>query len=139
MGRSAEQEYATELQKELFLATFAKDYDRRAACRAAGVGFSTVNWWIDHDSDFKAKWDDIQHDLLATMEKEIDRRGRDGINKPVIYKGQIMKDDEGAALVVKEYSDALLMFRTKKLDPTYREGFDAKLQGKITVEHVHDR
>lgn len=51
-----------------------------------------------------------------TLDVEIDRRAVDGIDKPVYYKGE--KVD-----TVKEYSDNLLMFLRKKLDPSYRDNY----------------
>ena len=40
-----------------------------------------------------------------------------GIEKPIYYKGERVD-------TVREYSDNLLMFRTKKLRPEYRDNYD---------------
>ena len=56
---------------------------------------------------------------------EVRRRAIEGIDKPIVYKGQITKDSDGTPVTVKEYSDNLLMFLTKKLDPTYRDNYAA--------------
>ena len=54
-----------------------------------------------------------QH-ALGLIEAEIDRRGRIGIDIPVFWRGQRVD-------TVKEYSDNLLMFRAKRLDPAYKD------------------
>jgi len=68
------------------------------------------------DDDLKKDWDEAQKIgdgvLLQGMEKECDRRAMKGTAKPVFYKGK-------AIGFVREYSDTLLMFRMKKLNPAY--------------------
>ena len=53
---------------------------------------------------------------LGKLEAEIKRRGVESIDHPVIYKGEITN-------TYKDYSDNLLMFRTKRLDPEYRDSY----------------
>ena len=48
---------------------------------------------------------------------ECDRRALEGWDEPVYRKGQVMG-------IVRKYSDVLLIFRMKKLDPSYREHAD---------------
>jgi len=71
---------------------------------------------------------------------EIDRRAVEGVDKPVIYKGEITG-------TYMEYSDNLLKFRRKQRDPSYRDNYttetttnktDNKI-AKITVRRVNDR
>ena len=54
---------------------------------------------------------------VEKLEAEADRRGMEGIEKPIYYKGERVD-------AVREYSDNLLMFRTKKLRPEYRDNHD---------------
>ena len=51
---------------------------------------------------------------LGKLDAEINRRAIEGVDHPVIYKGEI-------TTTYKEYSDNLLMFRAKRLDPEYRD------------------
>jgi hypothetical protein len=67
---------------------------------------------------------DIASDLL---EEEADRRGRDGYDEPVFYRGE----ESGAR---RKYSDGLLLARLKALKPEhYREGVRSEVEQKITV------
>ena len=52
----------------------------------------------------------------AVVEAEVHRRAIEGIDHQVIYKGEITD-------TYKEYSDNLLMFRAKRLDPSYRDNY----------------
>ena len=51
---------------------------------------------------------------LGHYEKEIRRRAIEGVDHPVIHQGVI-------TATYKQYSDNLLMFRAKRLDPEYRD------------------
>ena len=51
---------------------------------------------------------------LGKLDAEINRRAVEGVDHPIIYKGEI-------TATYKQYSDNLLMFRAKRLDPEYRE------------------
>ena len=51
---------------------------------------------------------------MGKVEAEIDRRSIEGIDHPVIHQGVITD-------TYKTYSDNLLMFRAKRLDPEYRD------------------
>ena len=55
-----------------------------------------------------------EQDYLEKLEAEIDRRAIDGIDHPVIHQGVITD-------TYKQYSDNLLMFKTKRVDPEYRD------------------
>ena len=39
------------------------------------------------------------------FEEEVYRRAFNGIDKPLVYQGQISKDENGNPVTVKEYSD----------------------------------
>ena len=57
-----------------------------------------------------------EREYLEKLEAEADRRGVEGVDHPVIHKG-IITD------TYKQYSDNLLMFRMKRLQPEYRENY----------------
>lgn len=59
---------------------------------------------------------------LSHLEAECDRRGRIGFKKGVWHNGELV----GTETV---FSDNLLMFRTKRLDPQYRDRVDVELSG----------
>ena len=56
------------------------------------------------------------------FEDEVYRRAFNGIDKPLVYQGQISKDENGNPVTVKEYSDLLAIFALKGLFPDkYRD------------------
>ena len=111
--------------QEAFLAKFSKTHLLCASADAAGISPQAVEQWrheVDGHSgtlntfNFPKRFNMASLRYQETLDAEIDRRGVDGIDKPIYYKGE--KVD-----TVREYSDNLLMFRRKKLDPTYRDNY----------------
>ena len=63
---------------------------------------------------YAEKFREASRKYLEKMEAEADRRGLEGVEKPVFYKGGICGH-------IREFSDNLLMFRMKFLNSGYRE------------------
>lgn len=106
--------------QERFLNELAKHGIVGAACVAAGVPVPTQEQWESQDTNgFKRRKASVLRLALGVLELEIHRRAVEGVDKPVIYKGQITD-------TYREYSDNLLMFRTKRLDPAYKDNYDAR-------------
>lgn len=90
------------------------------ACRAIGVSRVGAYKHAEASEAFEEAWDDARAQYVERLEKEADRRAVEGTEKPVFYKG----DECGRIL---EYSDTLLIFRLKALDPEkYRERSEQK-------------
>ena len=111
--------------QESFLAKFSKTHLLCASADAAGISPQAVEQWrheVDGHSgtlntfNFPKRFNMASLRYQETLDAEIDRRGVEGIDKPIYYKGE--KVD-----TIKEYSDNLLMFRRKKLDPSYRDNY----------------
>ena len=62
---------------------------------------------------------------LGKLEAEINRRAIEGVDHPVIHQGVITD-------TYKQYSDNLLMFRAKRLDPSYRHNYSDKQESGAT-------
>ena len=61
--------------------------------------------------------------FLGKVEAEINRRAIEGVDHPVIHQGVITD-------TYKQYSDNLLMFRAKRLDPEYRDNYSEPNKGQ---------
>lgn len=113
-----------------FFAALENGHPVRAACEAADYVRSCVYVWRKEDRDFAERWTralDIAGDLL---EEEADRRGRDGYDEPVFFKGE----ERGAK---RRYSDALLLARLKAIRPDqYREKITMPSVGQQNVTVV---
>ena len=118
--------------------------------------------WLDNDEPYQEAFEDATKIMLEDYEAVLHRRAIDGIYGPVMYqgqpvhvakrneRGQIIQDANGQtvyedapmSILVKEPSDVLLMFRMKKLDPSYRENSKVEVTGQggeplsIKVEFV---
>lgn len=92
-----------------------------AACDRAGVSSAACYSWRHESSDFN---DEVARAVeigelarRGSLETEADRRAHDGVLEPVFYKGEEIAK-------VRKYSDGLLQFRLKRLDPAYRDRAD---------------
>ncbi len=94
------------------------------AAAVCGISRRCAYYLHESDPEFRADWDDAIEAYIENLEAECDRRGKDGIDKPVFWKGK-------KVATVKQYSDTLLMFRLKALAPEkYRERTTTQLVGK---------
>ena len=135
-------------KQEAFLAEFSKTHLLCASADAVGISPQAVEQWRHgvttngrdlNSFNFLKRFEAASLRYQETLDAEIDRRGVEGIEKPVFYKGKEVAR-------VKEYSDNLLMFRRKKLDPSYRDNHETQVHvsstevkiTKITVRSVHD-
>lgn len=122
----------------LFLASYARSANVTASCIVAGISRSTVHYWNEHDlDDFSKRYNIADKEADDAIEQEIHRRGIEGVDEPVIYKGEMQGvwiDDAGrpaaahvpgahlTPLTVKRYSDVLLIVRAKARMPSkYRD------------------
>ena len=110
--------------QERFLEEFAKCGIITHAAEAAGVTVANVEWWDSQDTyGFKKRKTWAARVALGDVEREIRRRAIEGVDRPLVYQGRITRDELGNPVTIKEYSDVLLMFLTKKLDPSYKDNY----------------
>lgn len=92
------------------------------ACEHARIARVTAYRWKANDEEFSVKWEAVMNAYIDKLEAEVDRRAFDGVDEPVIYKGEKMVDEKGNDLSVKKFSDGLARFRLGALRPDkYRE------------------
>jgi len=100
------------------------------ACRESGVPVHTAESWDFHDRHgFKKRRALADRSALGVVEAEVHRRAIEGIDHPVIHQGVITD-------TYKTYSDNLLMFRAKRLDPSYRDNHDDRARENIPAQTV---
>ena len=104
--------------QEQWLAAYANCGGIYKAASMAGCSARTFeNWHLADLFGFQKRYQAAQRQYLEKMETEADRRALEGVDHPVTHLG-IITD------TYKQYSDNLLMFRMKKLDPSYRENYN---------------
>lgn len=98
------------------------------AAPAAGYSVPAVYKWRKLDDEFASAWadaDEIGTEVqIANLQAEIDRRAMEGVEEPVFYLGQKVGH-------IRKFSDSLLMFRMKKLDPSYRDSVNLNHSGQV--------
>jgi hypothetical protein len=90
-----------------FLAAFSRHGYVLKACKAAGITHSTPSSWERSDTAFAEAYAGARLAAIERLEMLCDKRAKGG-------------------------SDTLLMFRLKKLDPSYREHFNVEQSGEVT-------
>lgn len=133
--------------KKVWLDAFSRSGNVSQACRETGVGRSTVRGWKHDDPDFAMAYGDAEADGLDALVAEARRRAM-GFDT-VEVTTEILRDRRGNAVLdadgrpryietkrvaVRRFSDNLLMFLIKKLDPSYRERFSLEHSGQIGVQ-----
>lgn len=117
-----------------FFEALTEGYGPANAAKMAGYSRSSAYNYRKEDKAFSERWDDSLAEYKETLEAEADRRAHDGVTEGIYYQGK----EVGS---VQKYSDSLLMFRLKKIDPSYRENFkpdprDSEDDDPVSVEFV---
>lgn len=111
-------------RQDMFLEAYARCGNITDACKTAEVGRTTHYLWLE-DEDYCKKFADACAEYVDKLQRECDRRAIEGVES-------FIPGRDGALVRKVEYSDSLLMFRMKKVDPTYRE----RWSGEIKVKNV---
>ena len=90
----------------------------RTAAQSVGVSNTIHYHWLESDEEYQKLYDQAKLQMRDEMVAEAWRRGWRGWDKPIIYKGEITG-------TYREYSDNLLMFILKQLDPSFRDNATA--------------
>ncbi len=95
---------------------------------ACGVSYGCVMDTKGLEPDFAERFEEAKQRYIGTLEKEIYRRGVEGVEEPIYYQGVQV----GA---VRRFSDRLLELHVKRHEPAYREKqqMDLNLGGGVLV------
>lgn len=86
-----------------FLDSLVATLNVAGAARAAGVSRARAYAARAEDPGFASAWDDAVEEALDRAEGEVYRRGVEGVDEPVYFKGK-------PCGVIRKYSDAMLVF-----------------------------
>ena len=110
-------------KKRAFLAAIAVSGTILSASKAADVSRTTHYEWMKHDPEYAAACALAKEEFADSLENEVTRRAREGVEEPVFYQGRIVGH-------VKRYSDNLAMFMLKGERPEkFQERFKGELAG----------
>ena len=117
MGRAKltprKRQYWTPKKRTAFCQALAMGVTVRTAAEAVGMSRSSAYRQRESDPAFAEAWGEAKEEGKERLEAECRRRAM-GWN-------ETRYDKDGNAYEVFRYSDNLLMFMLKKLDPTYRD------------------
>jgi len=88
------------------------------ASRLAGINKKHHYYWMQTDPEYAEAFEKAKTQAVDELQGEIVRRGYEGYDDPIVYKGEVT----GA---VKKFSDNLLMFHMKRMDPAYKDNYNA--------------
>lgn len=91
------------------------------AARACGISRRTAYGHREADPDFSKAWDDAEQGAADALQREAWRRGVDGVDRPIMYQGQVVASS-------KEYSDRMLELLLKAHRPS-------KYKDRVANEH----
>jgi hypothetical protein len=127
-------------RKHRFLIELAKTGNATVAAERVKVARYLVYKARDEDSDFAQAWEDAMQCYVDGCEYKVHVRAFDGIDKPLVYKGEIQyetdpKTGERVPVTIKEYSDTLAVFLLKGHRPDkYRDNTNVNVSGTLTLE-----
>lgn len=107
--------------QQAFLAAFAERGLIKVSAMKAGITRGAVFKWLQSDKEFIEQFREVEQLVCDKLEAEMHRRGVDGYDEPVFYRGVKV----GA---IRRYSDQLLTLALKSRMPEkYRERFETRI------------
>jgi hypothetical protein len=141
-------------RRRKFLEFLAASGNVTRAARAIGLTRARIYQVRGEEPEFAKAMDEALDESRDELEAEAWRRGKDGYDEPVVSMGRIVTDSDGNPLLVKKYSDTLLVTLLKAHHPAkYRdrasvdmttggkplEPSDAKQQFAASIERLAER
>jgi hypothetical protein len=93
-----------------FCAALAETANIGRACAAVGMGRTTAYEWREADAEFAELWDRAMKIGVTALEDEAKRRAFEGVDKPIVHKGQFTYEyerDEKGNLVFDEHTEEI--------------------------------
>lgn len=114
-GPTPTQIQLAENRRERFLQVLAETGNVTNAAKIAGyAGTSALRRARKNSKEFDEQWKLALEAAGDILKDEAWRRAHDGVQEPNYYKGQVVGH-------TTKYSDSLLMFLIKAIDPSYRD------------------
>ncbi len=96
-------------RQQRFLGFVAETGNVSRAIALAGTSRTRVYTLRHNDPAFREAWDQADEIAADHLEEEAWRRAVEGFDEPVVSGGKLVRDEAGDAVMVRRYSDTLLL------------------------------
>jgi len=111
-------------RQKCFLREYEKFPTVKSAAARSKINRRTHQRWVKNDPKYASAFAELKDDVVEELEAEVYRRGVLGVERPITVAGE--------RVMVREYSDRLLMFLLKAEKPEkYRDRREIKHSGNV--------
>ena len=129
-------------KKRAFLAAHSVTGNITKSAEAADIDRQLHYYWLKNDTDYTAAFNDTKGQYQERLEAEADRRAVEGVKEPIFDRnGKQVLDKNGKPMYRYKYSDILLIFRLKAMNPdkyAERRKIDQNVRHTGSVKHYHE-
>ena len=111
----------TPARQQRFIKALSKTGSVTKAAELAGTSRTRVYELRKTDPAFAAAWENAEEVAADRLEDEARRRAVEGVAEPLVSGGKLVRDDDGQPILVRRYSDNLLLALIKARRPPPRE------------------
>ena len=116
----------TQQRLQQFLQYLAETGNVSRSVKLIGSSAARVYTLRHNDPAFRQAWDEAEQIAADRLEEEAWRRAVEGFDEPVVSGGKLVRDENGNAVMVRRYSDVLLI----RLLAAHRpQKFDRRIPG----------
>jgi hypothetical protein len=110
-----------ELAQAAFLDAFRRNANITAAALAAGIDRSTFYQWQEHDAEFALRYQQAEQAANDLLLAAAWKRAVQGVERPIVSMGKVIYGEDGRPLMIREYSDQVLLRLMSWRIPGFRE------------------
>jgi hypothetical protein len=104
-------------RQQQFLEYLAETGNVSRAAKLVGSSTARVYAMRHNDPAFRQAWDEAEEIAADRLEAEAWRRAVEGVEEPAVNAGRLVRDEAGNAVMVRRYSDMLLLALLKAHRP----------------------
>jgi len=99
----------TAQRQQQFLEYLAETGNVSRSLKLVGTSPARIYALRNNDPVFRQAWDEAEEIAADRLEQEAWRRAVEGFDEPVVSAGKLVRDEDGNAVMVRRFSDTLLL------------------------------
>src|ERR1700757_4037730 len=111
----------TPARQQRFIKALSKTGCVTKAAALAGTSRTRVYELRKINPAFAAAWEEAEEAAADRLEDEARRRAVEGVPEPLVSAGKLVRDDDGQPIIIRRYSDNLLLALIKARRPPPRQ------------------